>query len=143
MSEESFTNYYEILGCDRDSTYEDLKQAYHELVLRYHPDKISATGSSDANKFRKIDEAWKILRDPCLRRQYDVEFKQAELEADCELVYAKLKPEELETTGENIAMSYPCRCGSSYSVNIEDLKEKNNLLHIYCEECTFMIIVET
>ncbi|XP_012257134.1 dnaJ homolog subfamily C member 24-like [Athalia rosae] len=142
MTEESISNYYEILGCDQESTYENLKQAYHELALRFHPDKVSNT-ADNGGEFQKIDEAWKVLRDPSLRRQYDVEFRQAKLEAESQLVYARITPGELEATDDENVMSYRCRCGSSYSVHSQDLNESNNVLHVYCDECTFMIIVET
>lgn len=141
-NKESFLNYYEILGCSKESTYENLKQAYRELVLRHHPDKVSVK-ETNSEEFQKIDEAWKVLRDPCSRRRYDIQFRQEELEAESKLVYAKVKTEELNSTGDKDFLSYPCRCGSSYLIDVQELNEKNSLLHVYCEECTFMIIVET
>jgi molecular chaperone DnaJ len=32
-------NHYDILGVSRESSQEEIKQAYHRLAMEYHPDK--------------------------------------------------------------------------------------------------------
>lgn len=62
-------DYYDVLGVDRSATREQLKQAYRQLALQYHPDRNSAPGA--AEKFKEIAEAYAVLSDESKRREYD------------------------------------------------------------------------
>jgi molecular chaperone DnaJ len=62
-------DYYEVLGVDRSATRDQLKQAYRQLALQYHPDRNK---DSDATaRFREIAEAYAVLSDDLKRREYD------------------------------------------------------------------------
>ena len=66
---ETKRDYYEVLGMDRSATRDQLKQAYRQLALKYHPDRNK---ESDATvKFREIAEAYAVLSDDAKRREYD------------------------------------------------------------------------
>jgi curved DNA-binding protein CbpA len=66
---ETKRDYYEILGVDRSATRDQLKQAYRQLALKFHPDRNK---DSDATaKFREIAEAYAVLSDDAKRREYD------------------------------------------------------------------------
>jgi len=62
-------DYYEVLGLGRDATAEQIKQAYHQLALKWHPDRNPAPDATD--KFREIAEAYAVLSDPTKRQAYD------------------------------------------------------------------------
>jgi len=60
-------DYYKILGVDRNASQEEIRDAFRRLAQKYHPDK--PTG--DAEKFKKINEAYQVLSDPEKRKMYD------------------------------------------------------------------------
>lgn len=62
-------DYYEVLGVDRSATRDQLKQAYRQLALKYHPDRNKAPDATA--KFREIAEAYAVLSDDAKRREYD------------------------------------------------------------------------
>ncbi len=64
-----FKDYYETLGVGRDASTDDIKKAYRKLAHKYHPD-ISKDPQGE-EKFKEVNEAYKTLKDPELRRAYD------------------------------------------------------------------------
>ncbi len=63
-------DYYEILGVPRTSSAEDIKRAYRQMALKYHPDRNP--GSKEAEeKFKEAAEAYSVLADPEKRSIYD------------------------------------------------------------------------
>ena len=62
------SNYYQILGINKDATADEIRQKYKELALKYHPDK-NKQGSSEA--FKNIVDAYNTLSDPYKRGKYD------------------------------------------------------------------------
>lgn len=64
-------NYYKILGVPRDATAKDIKKAYRQLALEWHPDKNADNKEEAEKKFQDISEANEVLSDPELRAKYD------------------------------------------------------------------------
>jgi molecular chaperone DnaJ len=64
------TDYYEMLGIERNASEDDIKKAYRKLAVKYHPDK-NPNDKSAEEKFRQATEAYEILKDPKKRQQYD------------------------------------------------------------------------
>lgn len=62
-------DYYEVLGVDRAATRDQIKHAYRQLALQYHPDKNRDPGA--ATKFRELAEAYAVLSDDTKRKEYD------------------------------------------------------------------------
>ena len=60
---------YSVLGVSRDATGEQIAQARHQLVLRYHPDMNPAPHA--AARFDEIQLAFHLLSDPAARAEYD------------------------------------------------------------------------
>ena len=59
-------NYYKILGAEPDSDFSQIKKAFRKKALEYHPDR----GGTHVEMV-KINEAWEVLSNKQLRRQYD------------------------------------------------------------------------
>ena len=63
-------NPYEVLGVARDASDADIKKAYHKLVMKYHPDRNPGDQSAE-EKFKEVNNAFDILKDPQKRAAYD------------------------------------------------------------------------
>ena len=63
-------NPYEVLGVARDASDEDIKKAYHKLVMKYHPDRNPGDKAAE-EKFKEVNNAFDILKDPQKRAAYD------------------------------------------------------------------------
>ena len=64
-----YQDYYQILGVPRDAEKSDIKKAYRKLARRYHPDVNSEADAEE--KFKEINEAYEVLKDPDKRQAYD------------------------------------------------------------------------
>ncbi|MFA4930516.1 MAG: molecular chaperone DnaJ [Patescibacteria group bacterium] len=62
-------DYYKILGVSKSASEGEIKKAYRKLAHKYHPDK--GGGKAGEEKFKKINEAYRVLSDPAKRSSYD------------------------------------------------------------------------
>lgn len=63
-----FTIYFDRLQVRPGCTSRELEQAYHHFAKLYHPDN---TETADLDKFADVVEAYKALRDPELRKEFE------------------------------------------------------------------------
>ena len=66
----AFIDYYKILEIDKNATESDIKSAYRKLARKYHPD-LNPNDKEAERKFKEINEANEVLRDPENRKKYD------------------------------------------------------------------------
>lgn len=74
-------SHYSTLGVPSTATPAEIKAAYHTLALRAHPDKRSNTAGVS---MQKLNEAYRVLRDPERRRAYDASIRIAPVLAICD-----------------------------------------------------------
>lgn len=62
-------DYYDVLGVPRNASPEEIKKAFRQLAMKYHPDRNK---QKDAEaRFKAINEAYEVLSDPERRAMYD------------------------------------------------------------------------
>lgn len=59
-------SHYDTLGVQKGASKDEIRKAYRKLAMKEHPDK-----GGDAEKFKKISEAYEVLSDDEKREQYD------------------------------------------------------------------------
>ncbi|MGF7229497.1 MAG: molecular chaperone DnaJ [Candidatus Saccharibacteria bacterium] len=60
-------DYYEALGIPKGASADEIKKAFRKAAIQYHPDKQGG----DEEKFKEVNEAYEVLKDPSKRQRYD------------------------------------------------------------------------
>ena len=129
-------NYYKVLGVTPSATFEELKSVFQRLALCCHPDKTCS--SNQTSRFIAITEAWKVLGDAELRKQYDAAWVQR-CTAQDQPVQDTVKIDSFEITADG-RWTYPCRCGAEYELTSRDVEFRVDYLS--CPSCSLCIAVQ-
>jgi DnaJ-class molecular chaperone len=62
-------DYYQILGVAETASPEEIKKAYRQLALKFHPDRNPDKKAEE--RFKEISEAYYVLSDPGRKKEYD------------------------------------------------------------------------
>ncbi|CAB4427591.1 unnamed protein product [Rhizophagus irregularis] len=138
--------YYETLEIsDENASIEQIKQQYQKLLLLHHPDKTGFVMNNDDeniknnyNKEHKVEsiiKAWKVLRDPELKKVYDDELKAMRLKH--EIYNADIDLDDMEYNEEMKLYSISCRCSGNYIITEQDLEKGANITG--CTNCSLKI----
>jgi molecular chaperone DnaJ len=63
-------DYYEVLGVSKNSTSDEIKKAYRQMALKYHPDKNPGNREAE-EKFKEAAEAYDVLSNADKKARYD------------------------------------------------------------------------
>lgn len=65
-----YKDYYAVLGVPRTASPAEVKKAFRKLARQHHPDAKPGDTAAE-RRFKEINEANEVLRDPAKRKQYD------------------------------------------------------------------------
>ena len=65
------TNYYDLLGVNKDASDDEIKKSYKKLAMKYHPDRNKNNKEDAEKKFKDISNAYNILSDKNKKQIYD------------------------------------------------------------------------
>lgn len=142
---------YDILGVPVDATADEIRHAYQLLARQHHPDRRvprdglpdSILHESDVNEtFCKIQDAWEQLRDPNVRRCYDVQ-RLADLSRDACLDGRALEVDlgDMDYTEDeegNGLWRYRCRCGDTFEITEKQLAA--SIHAVACRSCSLVLV---
>lgn len=70
----SVPDYYSILGLSKGATQDEIKKAYRQTALKWHPDRNPQNREEAGKRFREASEAYQTLSDAKKRAHYDASF---------------------------------------------------------------------
>lgn len=122
---------YSVLGVNRDTPIEAVKETYHKLILEWHPDKNKS--SQAAEKFRCLREAWETLSDVEKKTEYHMSrLSEKVLMTSTDVPFS-------EMSCMDGVLSKNCRCGHLYEITIQDFEEGYNVVE--CPGCSLCITI--
>jgi curved DNA-binding protein len=70
-------DYYQTLGIEPDASPDEIKKAYRQLALQFHPDRNPGDREAE-ERFKEISEAYGVLIDASKRSAYETSFRRAQ-----------------------------------------------------------------
>jgi hypothetical protein len=112
VSKDGLQTFYQTLCVFETSTDQEIKSAYRRLSRQWHPDVCQNEEANPGETFRKLTDAYEVLRDPTKRRRYDAGLffeREAKKKPEIEPAYSYRGRERRKF--ESKYFRSPLRCG--------------------------------
>src|SRR5437879_3375951 len=86
-------DYYEVLGVNREASGEEIKRAYRQAAMKYHPDCSSDLPDAE-DRFKEAAEAYEVLSDAEKRGRYD-RYGHAGLSGTAVHDFSRMRPDDI------------------------------------------------
>jgi DnaJ-class molecular chaperone len=117
----NYDNYYNILNLSKNATINDIKKAYRQLSIRFHPDKNK---NCDPEQFNKINEAYSKLLD---KYNSNSTYNVAELHNEVEKYHKNESHNDiLKYCNSNFNSNMNSNMNSNFNSNINSNINSNN-----------------
>lgn len=131
--------HYDTLGVSEDASSDDVRKAYKEACLAFHPDKQRpGSGCQEvaaaAAALTAAQEAWAVLGDEAARKQYDEARGRGQ---GTRVVTDTFDEAELEEDYEDGWVGTDCRCGGRFAVSRHELLCEPVV--VPCDTCSLAI----
>ena len=101
-------NYYSILGIKQDASQQEIKNAFRNLIKKWHPDRCHHV---DANiRTEGVSRAYSVLSCPESRYTFDIQLKAAGLSTKPLFFKSKQPCTECDSTGKITTHLHPKSC---------------------------------
>ena len=129
---------YEILGCDKTTPFETLKDNYRKLLIKLHPDKNISSSSTAA--CAELNKAWSVLKDSDLKKTYDEQIEQCDIDTEV-TIFETLNISDLENNEVEDTFSYRCRCGGLFLVPKSMVVNVDQIIPLLfpCDDCSLFV----
>lgn len=123
-------NHYQVLGVTRNAEQDALKQTYHRLARRFHPDRFHQDAEIHRrveDAFAKITQAYEVLRDRKTRAAYDLKLaREQDAPATQPRVESRSEPQSSGRTAQSSTANTPAeRAEESFQKGLAALKAGN------------------
>lgn len=112
-------DYYKILNVSQNATEQQIKQSFRKLAKRFHPDM--AKTDELVNEFINLKEAYDVLKDARLRKDYDIKYREYHTNTEDNNTTSKTESESYHNT-EKKASSEHYQKNDDYD-DFEDLNQ--------------------
>lgn len=127
------TDFYTVLGVDPNASADDIKKAYREQAMKYHPDRNQGDASCD-EKFKIAAKAYETLSDPQKRARYNQSLQPDPHPFASDIFGGShiWRNGEIPTKGED--------CRATINIYLQDIfEDTNRVIHYsrkdYCDVC--------
>lgn len=125
-------NLYEIIEAAEDASPEELKKAYYKVVFKYHPDNKESDAEKELcnRQMMVINHAYKILKDPVSREEYDkkigISRPKRRSESSSQTKQRKVNYDDISTSpSESSHEEFQSLTGSKFKKMMEEMWSKS------------------
>ena len=133
-------DFYEILQCGHESSFQEIKSSFQKLALKHHPDKaaVNSTETDTDDRFVRISKAWKVLGNEDSRKEYDARWKQRCM-AQKWPIQDDVDIEDFDVDCDTSEYTHGCRCGGLFRLTKTDVFYHLDI--VACEFCSLCVRV--